>query len=125
MAPTWDAWTPCISFEAAYASESFESIASGARCHFRGQPLNFLIASSVTGVKKFTRLPSGSRKRMDRLPHGIVVGCCTHSLTIGWSRWYSLSTSSTLNSMMTVWLSAGRVEPRRTAESSACGRSPG
>jgi hypothetical protein len=32
------------------------------------------MASSVTGVKRWTRLPSGSRKRMERLPQGIVVG---------------------------------------------------
>jgi hypothetical protein len=48
--------------------------------------------------------------RMERLPHGIVVGCCTHSLTIGFSRSYSPSTSSTLNSMITPWFSAGRAE---------------
>jgi hypothetical protein len=52
----------------------------------RFQPLNFLMASSVTGVKRFTRLPSGSRNRIERLPHGIVVGACTHSVTSGLSR---------------------------------------
>lgn len=43
-------------------------------CHVLGQLLNFLMASSVTGVKRLTRLPSGSRNRMERLPQGIVVG---------------------------------------------------
>jgi hypothetical protein len=75
-----------------------------------GQPLNFLMASSVTGVKKLRRLPSGSRNRIERLPHGMVVGSCTHWLTSGLSRSYSLSTSSTRNSMMTLRLSAGRAE---------------
>jgi hypothetical protein len=42
--------------------------------HVLGQLLNFLMASSVTGVKRLTRLPSGSRNRMERLPQGIVVG---------------------------------------------------
>ena len=36
-------------------------------------------ASGVTGVKKLTRLPSGSRNSSDRLPHGIVVGSLTKS----------------------------------------------
>jgi len=42
--------------------------------HVLGQLPNFLMASSVTGVKRLTRLPSGSRNRMERLPQGIVVG---------------------------------------------------
>jgi hypothetical protein len=40
----------------------------------------------------------------------MVVGSWTQSLTSGLSRSYSLSTSPTRNSMMTVWLSAGRAE---------------
>jgi hypothetical protein len=67
--------------------------------------LNLLMASSATGMNRLTRLLSGSRNRMERFPHGIVVGSCTHSFTT--SRSNSLSTSSTRNSMMTVWLSAG------------------
>ncbi len=35
----------------------------------------------VAGVKKLTRLPSGSRSSNDRLPHGIVVGSLTKSST--------------------------------------------
>jgi amino acid efflux transporter len=42
---------------------------------------NFSIAAGVTGVKKLTRLPSGSRNSSDRLPHGIVVGSVTKSST--------------------------------------------
>jgi hypothetical protein len=75
-----------------------------------GDSLNLLIASSVTGVKRLTRLPSGSRNRMERFPQGMVVGSCTHSRTTVLSRSNSLSTSSTRNSMITVWLSAGRAE---------------
>ena len=71
---------------------------------------NLLTASSVTGVKRLTRLPSGSRNNMERFPQGMVVGSCTHSLTRLLSRSNSLSTSSTRNSMMTLWLSAGRAE---------------
>jgi len=40
-------------------------------------PLNFANASGVTGVKKFTRLPSGLRNKNDLLTQGIVVGICT------------------------------------------------
>ena len=39
---------------------------------------NLAIASSVIGWTRLTRFPSGSRKRSDRFPHGIVVGVCTH-----------------------------------------------
>jgi hypothetical protein len=65
----------------------------------------------VTGVKKLTRLPSGSRNSSDRLPHGIVVGSLTKSSTKPASLWCTPSTSSTRNSMMTVLLSAGRAAP--------------
>ena len=69
---------------------------------------NRLMASSVAGVKRLTRLPSGSRNRMERFPHGMRVGFCSHSPTMGWSRSYSVSTSSTTHSIMAVWLWAGR-----------------
>jgi len=65
----------------------------------------------VTGVKKLTRLPSGSRKSSDRFPHGIVVGSFTNSATVSCSRAYSASTSTTRNSMIAVRLSAGRALP--------------
>jgi hypothetical protein len=42
---------------------------------------NFSMAAGVTGVKKLTRLPSGSRNSSDRLPQGIVVGSVTKSVT--------------------------------------------
>jgi hypothetical protein len=45
-----------------------------ARLRIQGHLSNFLIASALTGVKKLTRLPSGSRNNSERLPHGIVVG---------------------------------------------------
>lgn len=45
------------------------------------QRANFSMAAGVTGVKKLTRLPSGSRKSSDRLPQGIVVGPVTKSVT--------------------------------------------
>ncbi len=45
------------------------------------QRVNFSMASGVTGVKKLTRLPSGSRNSRDRLPQGIVVGSLTKSVT--------------------------------------------
>jgi len=74
-------------------------------------------------VKKLTRLPSGSRNNRDRLPHGIVVGSLTKSMDKLMDscliRSYSLSTSSTRNSMIAVWLSAGpgraRAEERHRA----------
>ena len=49
-------------------------------CAWR-QRANFSMASGVTGVKKLTRLPSGSRKSSVRLPQGIVVGSLTKSVT--------------------------------------------
>src|SRR5690242_7801979 len=49
-------------------------------------PLNRLIASSVTGSKRLTRFPSGSRNNTARFPHGIVVGSFTHSSTNGFKR---------------------------------------
>src|SRR3954447_23540700 len=45
------------------------------------QRANFSMAAGVTGVKKLTRLPSGSRNSSDRLPQGIVVGSVTKSVT--------------------------------------------
>src|ERR1700722_10222036 len=56
----------------AAAIYSFTAIqrANGSRAHSS----NFLMASALTGVKKLTRFPSGSRNRSERLPHGIVVG---------------------------------------------------
>jgi hypothetical protein len=39
---------------------------------------NLAIAASVIGWKRLTRFPSGSRKRSDRFPHGIVIGVCTN-----------------------------------------------
>lgn len=45
------------------------------------QRANFSMAAGVTGVKKLTRLPSGSRNNSDRLPQGIVVGLVTKSVT--------------------------------------------
>src|SRR4051794_13302281 len=45
------------------------------------QRANFAMAAGVTGVKKLTRLPSGSRNSSDRLPQGIVVGSVTKSVT--------------------------------------------
>lgn len=45
------------------------------------QRANFSMAAGVTGVKKLTRLPSGSRNSSDRLPQGIVVGSLTKSVT--------------------------------------------
>jgi hypothetical protein len=75
------------------------------------RPRNRSVAASVTGVNRLTRFPSGSRNKIERLPHGIVVGSWIHSLTIGAKRAYSASTSSTRNSMMTLWLSAACAEP--------------
>ena len=72
---------------------------------------NLSMAGGVTGVKKLTRLPSGSRNSSDRLPHGIVVGSLTKSSTRPARFWRTPSTSSTRNSMMTVRLSAGRAAP--------------
>jgi len=37
-------------------------------------PRNLATASGVTGVNRFTRLPSGSWKSTERFPQGIVVG---------------------------------------------------
>lgn len=45
------------------------------------QRATFSMAAGVTGVKKLTRLPSGSRNSSDRLPQGIVVGSVTKSAT--------------------------------------------
>jgi hypothetical protein len=53
------------------------------------------MASSVAGVYRFTRLPSGSRKRIDRFPHGRRVGSCTQVSMDALRRSYSASTSST------------------------------
>jgi hypothetical protein len=55
-----------------------EAPAGWLRCR---QGANFPVAAGVTGVKKLTRLPSGSRNRSERLPHGIVVGSLTKSST--------------------------------------------
>ncbi|CAM5707775.1 hypothetical protein SCANM124S_00462 [Streptomyces canus] len=49
-------------------------------CAWR-QRANLAMAAGVTGVKKLTRLPSGSRNSSDRLPQGIVVGPVTKSVT--------------------------------------------
>lgn len=49
-------------------------------CAWR-QRANFSMAAGVTGVKKLTRLPSGSRNSSERLPQGIVVGLVTKSVT--------------------------------------------
>ena len=80
------------------------------RCRQRA---NFSMAAGVTGVKKLTRLPSGSRNSSDRLPQGIVVGSLTKSSTKPVRFWCTRSTSSTRNSMMTLRLSAGRAAPGR------------
>ena len=45
---------------------------SGRQC--RGHWASFLIASALIRVKKLTELPSGSRNKSERFPHGIVVG---------------------------------------------------
>lgn len=50
---------------------------------------------SAAGLKKLTGLPSGSRNSIDRLPHGISVGCCNQSVTKASIRARSASTSST------------------------------
>ena len=42
----------------------------------------------MTGVKRLTRFPSGSRNSRERFPHGIVVGSVTNSATTGRSRWW-------------------------------------
>ena len=55
-----------------------EAPAGWLRCR---QGANFSMAAGVTGVKKLTRLPSGSRNRSERLPQGIVVGSLTKSST--------------------------------------------
>jgi hypothetical protein len=68
------------------------------------------LASAVTGAKRLTRLPSGSRNNTERLPHGIVVGALTNSVVNCLNRSYSASTSSTRNSMIAVWSSAARAE---------------
>ncbi|UUZ82303.1 hypothetical protein LJK88_49280 [Paenibacillus sp. P26] len=57
------------------------------------------------------KIAVGVAKQCRAVPHGIVVGSCTHSSTSGFKREYSASTSGTRNSMMTVWLSAARAEP--------------
>ena len=77
----------------------------------RAQRANFSMAAGVTGVKKLTRLPSGSRNSSDRLPQGIVVGSLTKSSTKPARFWCTPSTSSTRNSMITVRFSAGRAAP--------------
>src|ERR1700730_4749676 len=69
------------------------------------------MASELTGVKKLIKLPSGSRKSKERFPHGMVVGSWTTSVIIVLSFRYSPSTSPTRNSMIAVWLSAGRAAP--------------
>jgi hypothetical protein len=56
---------------------SFATSTAGAVQHAsgsRGHLSNFLIASALTGVKKLTKVPSGSRNKSERLPQGIVVG---------------------------------------------------
>ena len=78
---------------------------------WRRQRANLSMAAWVTGVKKLTRLPSGSRNSSDRLPHGIVVGSLTKSSTKPARFRCTPSTSSTRNSMMTVLLSHGQAAP--------------
>lgn len=68
-------------------------------------------ASGVTGVKKLIKLPSVSRTRRERLPHGIVVGFWTNSQPRGVRRWNSASTPATRNSVITVRFAAGRCTP--------------
>src|SRR5581483_2178855 len=68
---------------------------------------SFWMAEATVGVKKLIRLPSGSRNSRERFPQGMVVGSFTNSLMMFFSFSYSLSTSFTRNSMITVWLSAG------------------
>ncbi len=48
--------------------------AAAARRRITSHLSNFLTASGLTGVKKLTKLPSGSRNKSERLPQGIVVG---------------------------------------------------
>ena len=73
----------------------------------------------MTGVKKLTRLPSGSRSNNERLPHGMVVGYWTQSRTTGMSRVYSLPTSSTLNSSGAMTNAPKRCETHRHTEYAA------
>ena len=49
----------------------------GRRPYAAGWRANFSTAAGVSGVKRLTRLPSGSRKSSERLPQGMVVGACT------------------------------------------------
>jgi hypothetical protein len=55
--------------------------------------------------KTLTRFPAGSRKIIDRVPQGWVVGGSTQSTPSAATRGYSASTSSTRRSRMT---SSGR-----------------
>jgi len=59
-------------------------------------------------LNRFTRFPSGSRKSVDRLPQGMVVGGSTTSRSRGSRRANSASTSETTNSRMTDALLRGR-----------------
>ena len=73
----------------------------------------FARASGVTGVKKLTRLPSGSRTSRERLPQGRVFGSATTS-EVGIQaarRCQRASTSSTRNSMITLRLAPGAALP--------------
>ncbi len=72
---------------------------------------NLARASSVTGVNRLTRLPSGSRNSSARLPQGIVVGAVTISPTCPRSRSYSASTSSTRNSIIALRFAPGSADP--------------
>ena len=71
-------WLALLTPRAASRTPSWNGQRPRLRCRQRA---NFSMAAGVTGVKKLTRLPSGSRSRSDRLPQGIVVGSVTKSST--------------------------------------------
>jgi hypothetical protein len=61
---------------------------------FSDQASSVLIASALTGVKKLTRFPSGSRNSSERLHQGCVVGSWTKAPMSFASFRYSASTVS-------------------------------
>src|SRR6516164_1501003 len=77
----------------------------------------FALASWVMGVKRLTSPPSGSRRIIERLPHGMSVGSSTISGTVWGTRPLTrsqvASTSSTRSSMKTerFWPGTGAAAP--------------
>src|SRR5579871_3809811 len=59
----------CYELTTAYSKLTDVSQSAASQAH----RANLLTASALTGVKKLTRVPSGSRNKSDRFPQGIVV----------------------------------------------------